>query len=94
MQTFMPRKFRVAEKNEISVTTVNVVSTFLLALLILPKLRESAREAGVILTVSITGALHIGSRNFRRGVTRKEFLQHLQTRRNQTWMTSIHCVIS
>jgi retinol dehydrogenase-12 len=36
------RQFKLAEENEATITT-NVVSTFLLALLILPKLRESAK---------------------------------------------------
>lgn len=40
------REYRVAEDNE-STITVNVVSTFLLALMILPKLRETATRYNV-----------------------------------------------
>lgn len=46
----------MAEENEMSVT-VNVVSTLLLALLLLPKLRESGRKTGIVPTVSIIGSL-------------------------------------
>ena len=41
-----PSKFTMAEDNE-SMITVNVISTFLLGLLMLPKLRESAVEFNV-----------------------------------------------
>ncbi len=41
-----PSKFTMAEDNE-SMITVNVISTFLLGLLILPKLRESAVKSNV-----------------------------------------------
>ncbi|KAF2805937.1 short chain dehydrogenase [Mytilinidion resinicola] len=44
-----------AEDNE-STITINVVSTFLLALLMLPKLRESARKFGTRPTLSITAS--------------------------------------
>ncbi|KAL8834892.1 MAG: hypothetical protein Q9176_007257 [Flavoplaca citrina] len=39
------REYRITEEDESTITT-NVVGTFLLALLLLPKLRESAREYG------------------------------------------------
>ncbi|KAL8878344.1 MAG: hypothetical protein Q9198_003824, partial [Flavoplaca austrocitrina] len=39
------REYRITEEDESTITT-NVIGTFLLALLLLPKLRESAREYG------------------------------------------------
>ncbi|KAI8825937.1 uncharacterized protein EV422DRAFT_514721 [Fimicolochytrium jonesii] len=39
--------FKIAEQDESTITT-NVVSTFLLALLVLPKLRESAEKFGIL----------------------------------------------
>jgi NAD(P)-dependent dehydrogenase (short-subunit alcohol dehydrogenase family) len=48
-------KFEMTEENEMSVT-VNVVSTFLLALLLLPKLRETAKKTRTMPTVSFTGS--------------------------------------
>lgn len=52
------RVFRMAEDNE-STITVNVVSTFLLALLLLPKMRETNERFGVLprLTV-VSSELH------------------------------------
>ena len=52
------QKFRMAEDNEATVT-VNVVSTFLLGLLLLPKMRETKESFGVTpqLTV-VTSELH------------------------------------
>lgn len=50
-----PTQFETAEGDEMAVT-VNVVSTFLLALLLLPKLRESGRKTGVTPTISVTGS--------------------------------------
>ena len=52
------REFRMMEDNE-STITVNVVSTFLLALLLLPKMRETNEKFGVLPTLSIvSSALH------------------------------------
>jgi len=51
-----PTKFEIAEGEEMGIT-VNVVSTFLLALLLLPKLRESGRNAGITPVISVTGSL-------------------------------------
>ena len=52
------QEFRMAEDNEATIT-VNVVSTFLLGLLLLPKMRETKENFGVTprLTV-VTSALH------------------------------------
>ena len=52
------RKFSMMEDNE-STITVNVVSTFLLALLLLPKMRETSKTFGVLprLTV-VTSEVH------------------------------------
>jgi len=48
-------KFETAEEDEVAIT-VYVVSTFLLALLLLPHLRESGRMAGIMPIISITGS--------------------------------------
>ena len=54
----LTRVFSVTEDNEKTITT-NVVSTFLLVLLVLPKLRQSAEEFGIVPRVVITNsALH------------------------------------
>jgi NAD(P)-dependent dehydrogenase (short-subunit alcohol dehydrogenase family) len=54
----MTGKFRLVEGNETTITT-NVISTELLALLILPKLRETAARYGVLPRLSIvTSDLH------------------------------------
>lgn len=55
-------KFVLMEDNESTITT-NVVSTFLLALLLLPKLRESAQKFGIEphLTV-VTSELHANAK--------------------------------
>ena len=54
--------FGMAEDNEATVT-VNVVSTFLLALLLMPKLRETAVLFGVALRLSIvTSFTHVQTR--------------------------------
>jgi retinol dehydrogenase-12 len=50
-----PTKFETAEADEMGIT-VNVVSTFLLALLLLPKLRESWKKTGITPTISVTGS--------------------------------------
>jgi retinol dehydrogenase 12 len=50
-----PTKFETAEGDEISVTA-NVVCTFLLALLLLPKLPESGKKTGITPTISVTGS--------------------------------------
>lgn len=50
-----PTKFETAEGDEMGIT-VNVVSTFLLALLLLPKLRESGKKTGITPTISVTGS--------------------------------------
>jgi NAD(P)-dependent dehydrogenase (short-subunit alcohol dehydrogenase family) len=47
--------YETAEENEITVT-VNVVSTFLLALLLLPKLRETAVRYGKVPVLTFTGS--------------------------------------
>ena len=49
-------KFSVAEDNETTLT-VNVVSTFLLAILLLPKLRESASRYGIEPHIPIVGSI-------------------------------------
>ena len=46
-------KFRMVEDNE-STITVNVVGTFLLALLLLPKMRETNQRFGVLPRLTIT----------------------------------------
>jgi retinol dehydrogenase 12 len=52
-------EYILAEDNE-STITVNVISTFLLALLVLPKLRESAAQFGMMGRLVIVGsAVHI-----------------------------------
>lgn len=51
-------KFSLAEENEKTIT-VNVVSTFLLVMLLIPKLRESAKKFSILPRVSIVNsALH------------------------------------
>jgi retinol dehydrogenase-12 len=50
-----PTKFETAEGDEVAIT-VNVVSTFLLALLLLPHLREGGRKTGIMPIISITGS--------------------------------------
>jgi retinol dehydrogenase-12 len=50
-----PIKFEMAEGDEMGIT-VNLVSTFLLALLLLPKLRESGEKTGITPTISVTGS--------------------------------------
>ncbi|KAK5130406.1 hypothetical protein LTR08_002153 [Meristemomyces frigidus] len=47
--------FKIVAGNESTITT-NVVSTFLLALLILPKLQETGRETGITPTISIVSS--------------------------------------
>lgn len=54
----MAAKFRMVEGNESTITT-NVISTELLGLLVLPRLRETTREFGVVSRLSIvTSDLH------------------------------------
>lgn len=48
-------KFQMAEGNESTITT-NVVSTFLLALLVLPKLQESAKLHGIVPNLTIVSS--------------------------------------
>ena len=48
-------EFRMAEDNE-STVTVNVVSTFLLALMVLPKLRESAQKFNIVPRLAIVAS--------------------------------------
>ncbi|EFY88784.1 short-chain dehydrogenase, putative [Metarhizium acridum CQMa 102] len=50
-----PGSYYTAEGNE-SMMTVNVVSTFLLAALVLPKMKESARRFGIRPTLTITSS--------------------------------------
>jgi retinol dehydrogenase 12 len=50
-----PTKFETAEGDEMGIT-VNVVSTFLLAMLLLPKLRESGKKTGITPTISVIGS--------------------------------------
>jgi retinol dehydrogenase-12 len=47
--------YRRAEDNELTVTT-NVMSTFLLAILMLPKLRDSARKHDIVPRLTIVGS--------------------------------------
>jgi retinol dehydrogenase 12 len=49
-------EYILAEDNE-STITVNVISTFLLALLLLPKLRESASRYGMVSRLTIVGSV-------------------------------------
>lgn len=51
----LTQRFAMAEDNEITIT-VNVVSTFLLALLLLPKLRESSIKYGKDTVLTFTGS--------------------------------------
>lgn len=51
-----PLKFRTGEGGDDLSVVVNVISTFLLALLLLPKLRETRRKTGVTPTLSVTGS--------------------------------------
>jgi NAD(P)-dependent dehydrogenase (short-subunit alcohol dehydrogenase family) len=48
-------KFGMEEDNEATIT-VNVVSTFLLGLLLLPKLRETAKKFGTLPVLTFTGS--------------------------------------
>ncbi len=48
-------KFETAEGDELPIT-VNVVRTFLLALLLLPKLRETGKMPGITQTISVAGS--------------------------------------
>lgn len=49
------KEFRMAEDNEL-IITVNVVSTFLLALLLLPKMRETNERFGVLPRLTIVSS--------------------------------------
>ncbi|KAK8194939.1 hypothetical protein HDK77DRAFT_388235 [Phyllosticta capitalensis] len=49
-------QFKLAEGHETTITT-NVISTFLLALLLLPKLRETAHETGQLAHLEIVSSL-------------------------------------
>ncbi|KAI1857384.1 uncharacterized protein JN550_013202 [Neoarthrinium moseri] len=51
----LTQDFTMAEDNEISIT-VNVVSTFLLALLLVPKLRETSARLGRATVLTFTGS--------------------------------------
>lgn len=51
----LTQRFAVAEDNEATIT-VNVVSTFLLALLLLPQLRESSERLGRPAVLTFTGS--------------------------------------
>jgi NAD(P)-dependent dehydrogenase (short-subunit alcohol dehydrogenase family) len=51
-----PPKFDEGEGGDELSVVVNVISTFLLALLLLPKLRESATKTGTTPTLSVTGS--------------------------------------
>jgi NAD(P)-dependent dehydrogenase (short-subunit alcohol dehydrogenase family) len=51
----LTQKWAMAEDNEITIT-VNVVSTFLLALLVLPKLRETSTKYGKDVVLTFTGS--------------------------------------
>ena len=46
----------VKVEEDVSTITVNVVSTFLLALLVLPKMRETGRRFGVVPRLSVVGS--------------------------------------
>lgn len=49
--------FEMAEQDDTQVT-VNVVSAFILAIALLPKLQDSAQRHGIQLTISMTGAFN------------------------------------
>jgi retinol dehydrogenase 12 len=51
-----PTTFQRAEGGDELGVTVNVISTFLLALLLLPKLRESGKKTGLTPILSVTGS--------------------------------------
>jgi retinol dehydrogenase 12 len=50
-----PTKFERAEEDEVAVM-VNIVNTFLLALLLLPHLRKGRRKTGITPIISVTGS--------------------------------------
>jgi retinol dehydrogenase 12 len=51
----IPAEFTMAEKDELTIT-VNVVSAFLMAILLLPKMRETATRFGILPHFSIVGS--------------------------------------
>lgn len=57
--------FRLTERDESTITT-NVVSTFLLAFLLLPKLKETARRFNTSPTITITSSEVVSSRSLSR----------------------------
>lgn len=58
--------FRLTERDESTITT-NVVSTFLLAFLLLPKLKETARRFNTVPTLTITSSEVVSPRLFSGG---------------------------
>lgn len=51
-----PLKFRTGEGGDDLSVVVNVIGTFLLAILLLPKLRETAKNTGITPTLSVIGS--------------------------------------
>ena len=74
------QNFRMAEDNELTITT-NVVSTFLLGLLVLPKLRESATRFNITPYLNVTNSSVHALPTFpqRRDANILESLNHQET---------------
>jgi AcrR family transcriptional regulator len=62
-------EFRWAENNEFQIT-VNVVSMFLLGALLLPKLRATAREFGVLSHLTVVPSSFHNETNFRERIAK------------------------